>query len=122
MVGRMDEKGGRSVESVARTVIDTPSGARVPLAQIAEVRLDQGPNTINRENVQRRIVVQANVAGRDLGSGIGDIRRVVAERVPLPQGYWVQYGGQFESKERAARRIGLTSIAAAAVLLARAYL
>ncbi len=84
LVVRLDENARRSVESLARTAIDTPAGARVPLAQVAEVRLDQGPNTINRENVQRRIVVQANVAGRDLGSVIGDIRRVVAERVPLP--------------------------------------
>jgi hypothetical protein len=62
--------------------------------------LDQGPNTINRENVQRRIIVQANVADRDLGSVIADVRTAIGQRVRLPQGYFVQYGGQFESQEK----------------------
>jgi Cu/Ag efflux pump CusA len=66
-VVRMHADARRSIETLARTLIDTPSGARVPLAQVAEVRVDAGPNTINRENVQRRIIIQANVAGRDLG-------------------------------------------------------
>ena len=75
---RLDDAARQSVETIRRTLIDTPSGARVPLGQVAEVRVDAGPNTINRENVQRRIIVQANVAGRDLGSVIA--RRPAGDR------------------------------------------
>jgi Cu/Ag efflux pump CusA len=81
---------------------------------VANVLVDAGPNTINRENVQRRIIVQANVSGRDLGSVIREVRDAVAARVALPQGYFIQYGGQFESQERASRRIALLSLAAIA--------
>jgi Cu/Ag efflux pump CusA len=81
---RFNDSARQSVESVARTLIDTPSGAKVPIRQVAEVRVDQGPNTINRENVQRRIIVQANVAGRDLGSVIEDVRSQIARNVGLP--------------------------------------
>jgi len=109
VVIRFPYEARRSVETLARTLIDTPSGARVPLAQVAEVRLDAGPNTINRENVQRRIIVQANVAGRDLGRVIRDVRTAVARRVALPPGYFVQFGGQFEAQEKAARQIIVNS-------------
>jgi len=101
-----------SIEAVGRTLIDTPTGAKVPLAQIAEVRPDQGPNTINRENVQRRIIIQANVAERDLGGVINDVRAAIGQKVTLPQGYFVQYGGQFESQEKASQQISLLSILA----------
>ena len=76
--------------------------------------MDQGPNTINRENVQRRIIVQANVADRDLGSVIEDVRSAITQKVPLPQGYFVQYGGQFESQEKASRQIYSLSVVAIA--------
>jgi CzcA family heavy metal efflux pump len=109
VVVRLPEDARRSVETIGRTLIDTPSGARVPLAQVADVRVDAGPNTINRENVQRRIIVQANVAGRDLGGVIHDVRTAVARRVALPQGYFVQYGGQFEAQEKATRQIAVMS-------------
>ncbi|MEW6732335.1 MAG: efflux RND transporter permease subunit [Acidobacteriota bacterium] len=109
---RFDDSARQSVESIGGTLIDTSVGAKVPIAQVAEVRLDQGPNTINRENVQRRIIIQANVADRDLGSVIEDVRREIGQKVQLPQGYFVQYGGQFESQEKAARRITLLSIVA----------
>ena len=93
-----------------RTQIDTPSGAKVPLSALAEIREDRGPNFIMREGVQRRIVVQCNVAGRDLRSVVNDIQRRVASAVKLPQGYRVEYGGQFESEAAASRRLGLLSI------------
>ncbi|MGI8783458.1 MAG: efflux RND transporter permease subunit [Acidobacteriota bacterium] len=109
---RLDDSARQSVESISRTLIDTPAGAKVPIGQVAEVRVDQGPNTINRENVQRRIIVQANVADRDLGSVIADVRAAIDSNVSLPQGYFLQYGGQFESQERASRRILLLSVAA----------
>ncbi len=111
---RFDDLARQSVESIAKTLIDTPTGVKVPIGQVAEVRVDQGPNTINRENVQRRIIVQANVADRDLGSVIEDVRTAIGQKVRLPQGYFVQYGGQFESQEKASRQIMLLSIVAIA--------
>ena len=109
---RFNDSARQSIESISRTLIDTPSGAKVPIGQVAEVRTDQGPNTINRENVQRRIIIQANVAGRDLGSVIADVRGAIGSKVALPQGYFVQYGGQFEAQEKASRQITLLSILA----------
>ncbi len=119
---RLDDTARESVETIRRTLIDTPSGARVPLGQVAEVRLDAGPNTINRENVQRRIIVQSNVSGRDLGSVIGDVRQAIATRVALPQGYFVQYGGQFEAQERATRQIAILSAVAIGGIFVLLYL
>ncbi|HZS04785.1 MAG TPA: efflux RND transporter permease subunit [Blastocatellia bacterium] len=109
---RFNDSARDSIEAIGRTLIDTPTGAKVPIAQVAEVRADQGPNTINRENVQRRIIIQANVGGRDLGGVINDVRTAIGQKVTLPQGYFVQYGGQFESQEKASRQITLLSILA----------
>jgi CzcA family heavy metal efflux pump len=109
---RFDDSARQSIETIGRTLIDTPTGAKVPISQIAEVRSDQGPNTINRENVQRRIIIQANVADRDLGSVINDVRSAINRKVALPQGYFLQYGGQFESQEKASRQIALLSVVA----------
>jgi CzcA family heavy metal efflux pump len=119
---RFDDSARQSVETISKTLIDTPSGGKVPIAQVADVRVDQGPNTINRENVQRRIIVQANVADRDLGSVIADVRTAIGQRVRLPQGYFVQYGGQFESQEKASRQILLFSIVAIAGIFLLLYI
>jgi Cu/Ag efflux pump CusA len=86
------------------------------LSQLADVTVDRGPNTISRENVQRKIVVQANVSGRDLGGTVNDIQRVVAAQVPMPAGYHVSYGGQFESQEAATRTMGALSIISLALI------
>ncbi len=96
-----------NLETVRETMITAPSGAVVPLAAIADIERDRGPNTITRENVQRKLVVMANVAGRDLISVVEDIRQAVAGSVTLPQGYYVEYGGQFESAESATQRLVL---------------
>jgi CzcA family heavy metal efflux pump len=109
VIVRLDDSARQSIESLSRTLIDTPTGGKVPIAQVADVRIDQGPNTINRENVQRRIVVQANVSGRDLGGVIDDVRASINERVKLGAGYAIQYGGQFEAQEKASRQITLLS-------------
>jgi CzcA family heavy metal efflux pump len=122
IVVRFDDASRQSVETIASTLIDTPGGAKVPLSQVAEVRVDQGPNTINRENVQRRIIVQANVANRDLGSVIDEIRTKIARDVPLPEGYFVQYGGQFEAQEAASRQIMVMSLVAIAGIFLLLYL
>ncbi len=122
VVVRYNDASRQSVETIASTLVDTPAGAKVPLNQVAEIRVDQGPNTINRENVQRRIIVQANVANRDLGSIIDEIRAKIARDVPLPEGYFVQYGGQFEAQEAASRQITVMSGVAVAGIFLLLYL
>ncbi|MDP2999275.1 MAG: efflux RND transporter permease subunit [Bryobacterales bacterium] len=112
------------LNTIRETMIDTPSGARVPLAAIADVREDRGPNFVSRENVQRKIVVQCNVAGRDLRSVVNEVERKVRNAVSLPRGYHVEYGGQFESEARASERIlwlGLAVIAGIFVILVTAF-
>jgi CzcA family heavy metal efflux pump len=99
------------VDAIRNTVVDTPSGARVPLKMLAQIRDDLGPNLIMRENVQRRIVVSANTSGRDLGSVIDDIRTRIERDIQLPAGSYVAYGGQFESEQAASRTLALLGIA-----------
>jgi CzcA family heavy metal efflux pump len=114
----------RDLDSIRHTRIDTPSGARVPLEAVATIREDRGPNFISRENGQRKIVVAANVAGRDLRSVVDGIRKAVAASVRLPAGYSIEYGGQFESEAAASRRLlwlGLTVVLGILVLLSAAF-
>ena len=122
VVVRFKDTSRESVDAIASSLIDTPAGAKVPISQVASVRTDQGPNTINRENVQRRIIIQSNVAGRDLGSVIDEIRRRISQNVVLPEGYFVQYGGQFEAQEEAARKITAMSLVAIAGIFLLLYL
>ena len=96
--------------TLADMLIDTPTGAKVPLRAVADVIAGAGPNQILRENGQRRIVIQANVAGRDLGGTIVDLQQAIGARVQLPTGYFVTYGGQFEAQQQATRVIGLLSM------------
>jgi Cu/Ag efflux pump CusA len=110
-----------NAEAISGVAFDTPTGQRVPLAELAAIEVTRGPNTISRENVQRKIVVQANVAGRDLGSTVEDIRRAVGERVTLPTGYHVEYGGQFESQEEATRVLAMLSLVAIAAIFLILY-
>jgi len=100
-------------ERIGDLPIDTPTGEVVPVRVLADVRRETGPNMILRENVQRRIVISCNVAGRDLGGVVDDIRTAVAQGVRMPEGYRVEYGGQFESQQTASRR--LTALGAAVV-------
>ncbi|MHB8873248.1 MAG: efflux RND transporter permease subunit, partial [Myxococcaceae bacterium] len=111
-------------EAIGNTLVDTPGGAKVPLKMLAAVREDLGPNVITRENVQRKIVVMANVGGRDLRGVIDDIREGIEREVKLPQGYYVVYGGQFESESDASRTIsflGLFVVAGIFLLLFLAF-
>ncbi|MSO84061.1 MAG: efflux RND transporter permease subunit [Acidobacteria bacterium] len=104
--------------------IDTPNGGPVPVRLLADVRREQGPNMILRENVQRRIVISSNVAGRDLGSVVDDMRAAVARGVPMPAGYRVEYGGQFESQQSASQRLlvlGIGVVAGLFMLLVLAF-
>lgn len=121
LVVRFSEENRGSLEAVRRARVNTPAGDQVMLASLADVRRDVGPNMISRENVQRKIVVQSNVAGRDVGSVVEEIRERVAAEVDLPQGYHVEYGGQFESAEAATRRITLLSLLSFAVIVLLLY-
>jgi CzcA family heavy metal efflux pump len=114
LVVKFDAASAADVERIADLPIDTPSGATVPVRAIAAVRREMGANMVLRENVQRRIVVSSNVAGRDLGSVVSDIQAAVAEQVPMPDGYRVEYGGQFESQQSASQRLAVLGGAAIA--------
>jgi CzcA family heavy metal efflux pump len=111
-------------DRVSDLPVDTPTGAVIPVRLLADVRREQGPNMVLRENVQRRIVISCNVAGRDLGSVVDDIQAAVAQAVPMPMGYRVEYGGQFESEEAASQRLlglGVLVIAGLFMLLVLAF-
>ena len=112
------------LDTMWQTRIDMPAGARVPLGSLASIAEDRSPNFIGRENVQRRIVATANVAGRDLGSVVRDIQERVAAGVTLPDGYRVEYGGQFEAEAEASRLLlglGLGVVAAIFFILLSAF-
>ena len=112
------------LEAMWQTRLDMPAGARVPLGSLADIVEDRGPNFIGRENAQRRIIVTANVAGRDLGSVVADVRERVSEGVPLPEGYRVEYGGQFQAEEEAERLLlglGVGAVAGIFLILYSAF-
>lgn len=110
----------KDIDVLRRTLVDTPSGSRVSLDELADVSESTGPNQISRDDTQRRIVVSANVAGRDLEKVVTEVQRGVGA-VALPAGYRVTYGGQFESQRAASRLIGLLSIASLAGMLLVLY-
>lgn len=93
------------LEAIGATMIEAPGGTQIPLAEVATLQRDRGPNFVMRENVQRRIVVQCNVAGRDLRSVVDDIQRQVAATVPVPPGVRIEYGGQFENESSASQQL-----------------
>ena len=109
-----------NLETIGNLLVDTPNGQKIPLATVAKIDYGTGPNTINRENVSRLIIVSSNVSGRDLGSAVDEIRAKVKEQVQVPSGYFIQYGGQFESEQRASRNFlifGSLSFSIIAILM-----
>ena len=108
-------------DRIRNLMIDTGNGQKIPLSYVAEVRSSTGPNTISRENVKRKIVISANVADRDLRSVVNDIQARVDEKIRLPEGYHVEYGGQFESEQAASRTLTLTSAMAVVVIFLLLY-
>lgn len=108
------------LQTIADLMIDTPAG-RVPLGSVAEVTSSSGPGSVNRENVQRRIIVSANVEGRDLRGAVEELQREVGENISLPQGYSIDYGGQFENEERASRTLLWTSLLALVIIFMLLY-
>lgn len=105
----LDESG--ELDAVGSTLIQTPDRRQIPLSAVATIQADRGPNFVMRENVQRRLVVQSNVAGRDLRTVVYDIRARIGQNVKLPQGYRIEYGGQFESEAQASRQLLWMSLA-----------
>lgn len=103
-------------DEISNLIIDTQDGRKVPLCDVADIISSAGPNTINRENVQRKIVISANTSGRALSDVVADIKQAVGENMQLPEGYHVEYGGQFESQESASRVLYLTCMLAIVVI------
>lgn len=105
LVVRMDPRLVNTVDSIGNLKLRTPTGAFIPLKMVADVSIGFGPNTINRENVSRRIVIQCNVQDKDLGNFIDEVKSEIDSHIDIPEEYFLTYGGQFESQQRAQRRI-----------------
>jgi len=116
LVLRLDKDYTETIEGIRSSLIDTYDGKKVPLEQVADIVSVSGPSSISRENVQRKIVISANVAERDLRSVVRDIQKNIDENVRLPEGYRVEYGGQFESEAKASRTLMLTSVIAILII------
>lgn len=121
LIVRFQKASRNSIESIRHAFIALPNGGKIALNQLADVTSVSSPNTIAREDVKRKIVVAANVQGRDLRGVVNDIRQVVTETIELPEGYRVEYGGQFESEAKASRLLLLTAIVAILVIFLLLY-
>ena len=116
----LDEAHRATIADIAALTVDSPAG-KITLGELADISSTTGPNTVNRENVERRLLVPANVEDRDLRSTVDEIRRRVEESVDLPQGYHVAYGGQFESEQAASRTLMWTSLGALLIIFMLLY-
>ncbi|MCF8242657.1 MAG: CusA/CzcA family heavy metal efflux RND transporter [Melioribacteraceae bacterium] len=122
LIVRFNDNNRGSIHKIQTALFDTPIGGKVPLSSLAEVVNEKGPNRISRENVQRKIVVQANVSGRDLRSVVDQMRSNIENNIELPQSYFVEFGGQFESEQEATRIITLLSIVSIGFIFLLLYL
>ena len=119
---RMSEHDMATADRIRQLLIDTGTGRKVPLSEVCEVVSTAGPNTISRENAQRKLVVSANVEGRDMRSVVSDMQRAIGEKVQLPEGYHIEYGGQFESEASASRLLLALSVVSIVVIYLLLYL
>ena len=122
IVIKLPEEYRRTPEALRQIRMRAPGGERVTLGQVAKVSVARGPEMINRENGQRRIVVQANVRGRDLGGFVAEAQQKVAAAMPVPAGYFVDWGGQFENQARATKRLALVLPASLVMIFGLLYL
>ena len=122
LVVRADEDSRGTMEHIRNLMIDDSAGNKVPLSYVADVVSASGPNTINRENVKRKIVISANTAGRDLRGVVNDIQDRIDAQIVLPEGYHIEYGGQFESEQSASRTLLLTSLMSIVVIFLLLYM
>ncbi len=113
---RYNDENRTTIENIQNTMIDAGNGEKIPLASVAEIKSTTGPNTVNRENVERKIVISANVAGRDLRGVVNDIQETIAQNISLPEGYHIEYGGQFESEAAASKTLLFTSMIALIII------
>lgn len=113
---KVDDVNRNDMESIGNLLLDGADGKKVPLSYVADIRSTSGPNTINRENVKRKVVISANVVGGDLGGAVRQIQKIVGNNITLPEGYYVEYGGQFESQQTASRILTFASIMALLVI------
>lgn len=118
---KVDDRYRNTIESIGNLLVDCGDGSKVPLSQIAEIRSTSGPNAINRENVKRKIVVSANVVGGDLGGAVKQIQESIDKNMSLPEGYYIEYGGQFESQQAASRVLLFASLVALLVIFLLLY-
>lgn len=107
---KVEDDARSTMERVADLTLDTPDGKKVPLSYVADVVSSAGPNTINRENLSRKLVVSCNATGGELAKAVASIKEEISEHVSLPEDYRIEFGGQFESEERASKTIALVSI------------
>jgi Cu(I)/Ag(I) efflux system membrane protein CusA/SilA len=107
---KVNDESRETADRIGNLTVDAAGGRKIPLSHIAEITSSTGPNTINRENVMRKIVISANVAGRDLKGVVDDIRKAVNAEIVLPEGYHIEYGGQFESEQAASRTLLIASV------------
>ncbi len=121
LILRLNKDYTESIEGFRSALIETYDGKKVPLEQLADIVSVSGPSSVSRENVQRKIVISANVAGRDLRSVVEDIQNNVRGDIELPEGYRIEYGGQFESEAKASRTLMLTSILAILIIFLILY-
>jgi cobalt-zinc-cadmium resistance protein CzcA len=118
---RFDDETARTLDALGNVPVASPGGALVPLGQLAHISLDSGPAQISREAVRRRIVVEANVRGRDVASFVGDAKERIRREVQLPAGYYLRWGGQFENLEAASRRLAVVVPLALGLIFAMLY-
>lgn len=121
LIVRFEKSSRSSMEALKSALIALPNGGAISLSQLAEVNSVSSPNTISRENVKRKIVVAANVQGRDLRGVVNEIQQIVDANIDLPEGYQVEYGGQFESEEKASQMLLITAIAAILIIFLLLY-
>jgi cobalt-zinc-cadmium resistance protein CzcA len=105
LVVRLSDETSRDIETIKNLLVPAPNGVRVPLSQLADVRLTEGPAQISREDTRRRIVVELNVRGRDIGSFVRDAQAQIEKDIQVPAGYYITWGGQFENLQRASQRL-----------------
>ena len=117
---RLDDEHRNSIEKISNLMIDSNKG-KIPLSYVADIVSTSGPNTINRENVNRRLIISANVADRDLRGAVNEIQQQIEDQIKLPENYYIVYGGQFESEAEASRTLALTSIGALLIIFMLLY-
>ena len=121
LIVRFDDENRGKIKNIRNTFIDTREGTKIPLHYVADIVSSSGPNTINRENVERKTVVSANVAGRDQKGVVEDIQRTIEEEISLPEGYHIEYGGQFEAEAEASKTLMATSLLSLLIIFLLLY-